>query len=117
MILIAEDNIGMRRMIRSLVEDLDPEIAECSDGSEAVEFYEALRPDVVLMDIGMKPVDGLTATRAIIERHAEARIIIVTQQQDDQTREAVMKLGAAGFVGKSDLRQLRELISGGTSPL
>lgn len=52
-------------MIRSLVEDLDSEIFECADGTEAVSACEVRQPDWVLMDVQMEPMDGLTATRKI----------------------------------------------------
>ena len=114
MLMIAEDNASMRRMIRSLVEDIVSEIVECSDGSEAIETYERHRPEWVLMDIGMHPMDGLTATREIVSRHPEAKVVIVTQYQDAQTRETALASGAWAFVGKDDLMALRKLVSGET---
>ena len=110
MILIADDNTQMRRMIRDLIADIDPEILECADGAEAIEAYDKHRPDFVLMDINMTPVDGLAATKAILSRHPEARIIAVTQQQDSSTRAAAISVGACAFVGKDDLMSVRLLI-------
>ena len=110
MILIAEDNAEVRRMIRKLIEDIDREILECSNGSEAIESYEANLPDFVLMDINMKPVDGLTAAKEILSRHSEAKIIIVSRHQDARTREKALAIGVAAFVGKDDLTPLRDLI-------
>lgn len=115
MILIAEDNIGMRRMIRNLVEDLDPDVVECSDGQQAIIAYEKYRPDLVLMDINMRPIDGLTASREILCRDANARIIIVTQQQDARTRETALAIGVEAFIGKDDLMSLPELIRNETT--
>jgi len=111
MILIAEDNAEVRRMIRELIEDIDTQILECSDGGEAIEIYEASLPDFVLMDINMQPVDGLTAAKEILSRHAEAKIIIVSQHQDAPTRETALAIGVAAFVGKDDLTPLRDLIA------
>jgi CheY-like chemotaxis protein len=79
MILIAEDNPAVRRMIRSLVEEIDPQIIECEDCGTAVKMFEEHKPDWVLMDVHMRPVDGLTAMCTILERHPHARIVIVTQ--------------------------------------
>jgi DNA-binding NarL/FixJ family response regulator len=112
MILIAEDNPLMRKMIRQLVEDLDSEILECADGSEACSLYEKHRPDWVLMDISMRPVDGLTATREIIREFPAARIIIVTEHDDAATRAKALEAGAREFLGKSELLPLRSLIGG-----
>ena len=110
MILIAEDNLQVRRMIRDLVEDIDPEIIECEDGRGAIEAYERHHPDFVLMDIHMTPVDGLTATKEILSRHPAAKIIAVTQCQDTGTREAARAIGMWAFVNKDDLMSLRSLI-------
>jgi len=110
MILIAEDNAEVRRMIRKLIEDVDREILECSDGGEAIDLYEANLPDFVLMDINMQPIDGLTAAKEILKRHPEAKIIIVSQHQDERTRETALAVGVASFVGKDDLTPLRDLI-------
>lgn len=110
MILIADDNSQMRRMICDLIEDLDSAIVECEDGGEAINAYNQYHPDFVLMDIQMTPIDGLTATRQILSRHPEARIIAVTQHNDATTRDAAMSAGAWAFVGKDDLMLLRSLL-------
>jgi two-component system chemotaxis response regulator CheY len=110
MIVIAEDNPQMRRMIRNLIEDIDSEIAECSDGTEAMQIYDEHQPDWLLMDIGMRPMDGLTATREIMGRHPAARIVIVSELADTRTREKALALGASAFVSKDDLMSLRDLL-------
>ena len=110
MILIAEDNAQVRRMIRDLIEDIDAEIIECEDGGEAIEAYNKHQPDFVLMDLHMAPTDGLTATKRILNQHPEAKIIAVTQLQDTATREAARSLGVWGFVGKDDLMSLRSIL-------
>ena len=110
MILIADDNSQVRRMICDLIEDIDPAIVECADGGEAINAFDQHRPDFVLMDIQMTPVDGLAATREILLRHPEAKIIAVTQHNDATTREAAMSAGAWAFVGKDDLMSLRSLL-------
>jgi len=110
MILIAEDNSDVRRMIRSLVEDVADGIVECSDGQEAIEMFDRHLPDLVTMDINMRPLDGLTAMRAILEKHPDARIVIVSQHQDARTRETALAMGAHAFIGKEDLMSLRDLI-------
>jgi two-component system, NarL family, invasion response regulator UvrY len=110
MILIAEDNSQVRRMIRDLIEDIDPEIIECEDGNGAIESFDKHHPDFVLMDIHMTPVDGLTASKEILSRHPQAKIIAVTQHLDPGTREAATAIGMWAFVGKDDLMSLRSLI-------
>lgn len=110
MILIVDDNADVRRMVRSLVEDLDGNVIESSDGRAAIEMFDRHLPDLVLMDINMRPLDGLTAMRAILEKHPDAHIVIVSQHQDARTRETALAMGAHAFVGKEDLMSLRDLI-------
>lgn len=118
MILIAEDNPLMRKMIRSLVEDLDSEIIECADGAAALRLYEKYHPDWVLMDVAMRPVDGLVATRAITDRFQSARVVIVTEHDDAETRRCAFEAGASEFFGKDYLLPLRSLIkSAGNSEI
>ena len=109
-LLIVEDNAGMRAMIRRVMDNPKAEFFECSDGLEAVQAFERIQPDFVLMDIEMKPVDGITATRQIKKTHPEARIIIVTNYGDARTREAARMAGAHGFVTKDNLLEVRALV-------
>src|ERR1044072_6938031 len=85
-VLIVEDNAKMRRMLKSLVADLASAVHECSDGAEALAAYAVHRPDWVLMDIAMKGLDGISATRAIKAAWPEARIIIVTSYDEAELR-------------------------------
>lgn len=104
-------------MIRALIADIDPEVIECADGGEAIRAYDEHRPDFVLMDINMTPVDGLTAAREILLRYPDARIIAVTQHQDARTRARGQEIGIWAFVGKDDLMSLRDLIRAGRNQL
>ena len=61
-LLIVEDNAGIRRVLRRILAGTASTIWECADGSEALAAYEEHRPDIVLMDLRMTHVDGLTAT-------------------------------------------------------
>ena len=113
-ILIVEDNEPMRQMIKELVGDLTEGFTECGDGSQALEAYRQYRPNWVLMDIKMKEMDGLVATRQIKAAFPEARIIIVTGYDDARLREAAHSAGASAYVNKENLLELRQiLIQGG----
>ncbi len=101
----------MREMIRSVVEDLDHNFCECTDGSEALAAYEKHHPDWVLMDLAMPEMDGLTATREIIRAFPDANIAIVTSFDDAGLRRAAAKAGASGYFIKENLFELRRLFS------
>jgi CheY-like chemotaxis protein len=110
MVLIVDDNPAICRMIGTVVGDLVDDIRECADGAEALAAYPKLRPDVVLMDIEMKGVDGITATKLILSSFPDARIIIVTGHGDEPLRVAAREAGACGYVMKENLLELRGLL-------
>jgi CheY-like chemotaxis protein len=113
MLLIVDDNSQVRRMIHNLIEDLESEIYECEDGEQALSAYVEHQPDWVLMDVRMKRVDGLTATRQIKRIFPAAKIIIVTNHTDRKIRQAAKDAGACAFVSKDNLIGLRDLIGAG----
>ncbi|HUE02642.1 MAG TPA: response regulator [Bryobacteraceae bacterium] len=109
-ILIVEDNAGVRRLLRHAVSGIASEIWECHDGADALAVYAAQRPDVVLMDIRMPRLDGLAATRQIRRLHPTARIVIVTDYDEDALRAAARAAGACGYALKQNLPDLARLI-------
>jgi CheY-like chemotaxis protein len=109
-ILIVEDNASVRRLLRRAVQQIATEIWECEDGAEALAVYSEQRPNVVLMDVRMPIMDGLTATRQIRKFDPAARVIIVTDCDDEETRAAAREAGAWGYALKQDLTSLEALI-------
>jgi DNA-binding NarL/FixJ family response regulator len=108
--LIVENEPTVRDVIAAVLAPLAPRIVECADGADALAAYETCRPDVVLMDIAMANLDGLSATRAIIAAHPSARVLIVTNFDDEDLREAARRAGAAGYVLKENLLVLVPLV-------
>ncbi len=113
MIMIVDDNASIRAIVASQVRRITGirEFFECDSGIEAIRAYGPVRPDWVLMDIKMPIIDGLTATRAIRREFPEARIVMVTNFDDPDLREAARKVGAAGYVLKDRLSELRTIIA------
>jgi DNA-binding NarL/FixJ family response regulator len=101
--LIVEDNENMRRTISSIISALAGEMHECSDGSEALAAYAAHLPDWVLMDVKMKEMDGITATRQIKNVFPKANIMIVSDYDDPDLRIAARQAGASEYVIKENL--------------
>ena len=106
MVMIVDDNPRMRAMIRAILEADDLATCECADGAEAVAHYAAFRPDWVLMDIEMEPMDGFEASAAIISRDPGANIVIVTQHDHPAFREKARSIGTKQYVLKERLRDL-----------
>lgn len=113
-VLIVDDSLQMRRMIRRFLPADTEEVRECEDGIDALACYERFLPDWVLMDWQMKRMNGLKATRQIINKFPEAKILLVTQYNDRELREAASEAGAYGFVLKENLAELRRLIAAPT---
>lgn len=109
-VLIVEDNAGIRRLLRRTLADTTSAIWECSDGSDALAAYEEHRPDVVLMDVRMPHVDGLTATMQIRGYDPSARIIVVTDYEDQDLRTAALKAGAREYVLKHEISELPAIV-------
>jgi len=109
-LLIVDDNTSVRRLIASILSSRAHEIHECADGVDALTTYTALCPDFVLMDIAMKELDGIAATRQIVAAHPGARVIIVTDYDEAPLREAALLAGACGYVLKEDLLEVDRLL-------
>ena len=109
--MTVDDNAKMRAMVKRMLAPVADQFHECSDGSEAVVAYEKYRPDWTVMDIVMKEVDGITATKAIKQSFPEAKIIILTQHNDPRLREEAMSAGAFEFVLKENLIDIARIIA------
>ncbi|GAB7007069.1 response regulator transcription factor [Nocardioides sp. AN3] len=103
-VLVADDQAMVRAGFRMLLGDeQDIEVvAEASNGVEAVAQAARVRPDVVLMDIRMPELDGLEATRRILQADPSARILILTTFDIDEYVYRALRAGASGFVLKDD---------------
>jgi DNA-binding NarL/FixJ family response regulator len=101
-VLIADDHPLFRHGIHEFL-NLTSEIqviGEATSGEEAVLQAEALHPDVILMDINMPAVNGIEATRRILQDSPHIRILVVTMFEDDGTVFAAMRAGARGYILK-----------------
>jgi DNA-binding NarL/FixJ family response regulator len=101
-ILLADDHPVIRRSIRSLLESHAgwAVCAEVSNGWEAVEETARLHPDVILVDLSMPELNGLAATRAILQRDPEACVLVLTLYESEEVAAEVARTGAKGVVTK-----------------
>ena len=106
-LLIVDDHDLMREATRLMLEgepDLEV-VGEAVNGRHALERCRQLRPDVVLMDVRMPEMDGLTATRAIKEELPSISVLLVTAYESDDYRREGSSAGAAGYILKDASRQ------------
>jgi DNA-binding NarL/FixJ family response regulator len=101
-VLIADDHPLVRRGMRSMLGALPgfEIVGEAGTGREAVSLAGTLRPDVVLMDLQMPDLSGIEATRRIVAVQPDARILVVTLFQDDDSVFLALRAGARGYVLK-----------------
>jgi RNA polymerase sigma factor (sigma-70 family) len=105
-VVIVDDQALIRDGLRTMLE-LDGEmsvVGEAADGASAVETVQRTRPDLVLMDIRMPGVDGLEATRRLLQTTAGLKVLVLTTYDADEYVLDAMRAGAAGFLLK-DLRK------------
>jgi DNA-binding NarL/FixJ family response regulator len=103
-ILIADDHELARRGIRALLESHPgwEVCGEAKDGRETVELAASMKPDLVLLDIGMPNLNGLEAARQILAGSPEVAILILTMHDSDNVVREVLRAGARGYLLKSD---------------
>jgi DNA-binding NarL/FixJ family response regulator len=101
-VLIADDHPVVRQGLRTFLgvqDDIDV-VGEASDGAEVVSEAEALKPDVILLDLKMPGVDGLAALRELRERGVTARVLVLTSAGERTRVLPVARAGAAGYLYK-----------------
>lgn len=120
-VLLVDDQELVRSGLRRILRRKDGFViaAECADGSEVPSAVRAHDPDVVLMDLRMKYVDGITATRELRAAAANPPVLVLTTFDDDELLSAALRAGAAGFILKDSpaeelIRSVRTVAAGGS---
>lgn len=119
-VVLVEDQLLMRQGLKAIIE-AEPDIevvGEASTGTEAVRLVRQLCPDVVLMDISLPMLDGIGATRQVVERCPQTAVLILTMHDRDEYVLAAVKAGARGYLLKDApardvIAAIRNAASGG----
>ncbi|HKO57523.1 MAG TPA: response regulator transcription factor [Thermoanaerobaculia bacterium] len=101
-ILIADDHPLFRDGLRSLLQSQGHEVVgEARDGKQAIDLAVSLRPDLVLMDVAMPELDGVSATRELTARQPDIKVVILTASEQNETLFDAIKAGAQGYLLKN----------------
>ena len=111
--MVVDDSSIMRKMLIKTLKDAGHEIiGEASSGNEAIEKYQELNPDLVTMDITMRGMDGISAAGEIIKINSDAKVLILSNLNEDKYRDKVKSVGAIGLLNKQKTKEIVELIAG-----
>jgi DNA-binding NarL/FixJ family response regulator len=118
-VLIADDHEAFRSGLRSLLDSVSglEVVGEAASGAEAISQAAALQPDVVLMDLNMPDVDGISATRQIVATSPHVAVLVLSMYEDDDQVFGALKAGARGYLLKGAdrnelVRGIRSVVAG-----
>jgi len=121
-LLVVDDHSFVRATLVDLFAGTDDivVVGECADGTQVLPAAQATHPDVVLMDVDMPRVDGVEATRALLEFQPDARVLMLTGTISAACIREVHSLGAKGYLLKGDdpselIERVREVAAGGAA--
>lgn len=102
-VVLADDHTVVRAGLKAVLgtaRDIDV-VGEARDGKEAISLVDRFHPDVVVMDLSMAGMDGTTATREIVAKGTETRVLILTMHPEEEFLVPLLEAGAAGYLVKS----------------
>jgi len=114
-LLVVDDYEGWRSQVRTILQARSDWkiIAEACDGPDAVEKATELRPDIVLLDLGLPKLNGIKVAHIIRQRCPQSKIIFLTENRDTDIRSDAMSTGASGYILKVNaVHDLLEAIAG-----
>jgi len=110
-VLIVDDSSMMRKLITKTLSSTGCEIiGEASNGFEALELYKELNPDLVTMDITMRGMDGFAAAQEILQYDGKARILFLSNLDDEKYRDMAVDVGGIGIAKKHHADEIKMLI-------
>jgi DNA-binding NarL/FixJ family response regulator len=122
-VVLVDDHAVIRAGLQQLLggtEDIEV-VGQAENGAQALEVVRALRPDVVLMDLQMPGVDGVTATRNIMAEHLDTDVLVLTSYSDGERIVGALDAGAVGYLLKDadpdDVLEGIRAVSRGESPI
>jgi len=112
-ILLADDNKKMREMLKELLSELTNSFLEVENGIEAVQKSKQFNPGLIIMDIEMPKMDGITAAKEILKHDETAKILFLTSFADELHRRKVFEFNGSGIFSKEKLIELKDYLFSG----
>ncbi len=113
-IMIVDDFSKIRIILKKMLETKFVKqlstIYECKNGQEAIETFAKYKPDWIVMDLKMEIMDGLTASKEILKLNQDARIIILTQFDDEEYFDVAKEIGVKAFIQKENILDIPYII-------
>lgn len=109
--MLVEDNKRFREIMKQFLAPFGSVVSETESGLNAVLMYDSVQPDMVFMDIHIDGMGGISATRIIKKYHPSARIVIVSECDEQDFTPRALEAGAIGFVPKDHLERLGAFFS------
>ncbi len=109
-LMIIDDNARFRALVRQILTTGDDRVLEMDDGAGVNELYAEFNPDWVLMDVNMKFVNGMDATKQLIQAHPHAKVIFLSNFINKKLIAKGLGLGAKAYVSKEDVFAVQEII-------
>lgn len=111
-ILVVDDSSIMRKMIKqTLIGAGHSVVGEAKNGDDAVALYQSLNPDLVTMDITMRGMDGIAAAKTILAFDANAKIVMLSNLDEDKFSQEAAQIGAKGYINKHKTAEILDLIN------
>ena len=100
-LMLVDDSLMVKLQISKMLENTDFEIvAYCANGEEAIAKYEEILPDVVTLDLITPGIDGLETAQVILDKHPDAKLIIISSLSDEKTINAIESTGISTYISK-----------------
>ena len=109
-VLLVDDHRGFRELEKTIFASLFDTFYESSSGDDAIKIYEAYKPDWVLMDYKMDGMTGIEAAKKIKENDSSAKIIMISQYDDNDLKKAAFNAGVLSFVNKEKLSTIKNIM-------
>jgi two-component system chemotaxis response regulator CheY len=111
-ILVVDDSSMMRKMIKqTLIGAGHTVVGEAKSGDDAVALYQDLTPELVTMDITMRGMDGIAAAKAILALDVDAKIVMLSNLDEEKFSQEAEQVGAKGYINKHKTAEILDLIN------